>query len=79
MYNNSKEQAIEYVKQVVKEDYSGNYAKAFPLYTKALKVFQNSLEKRENPNIPDAITEEIRVVLNEGGVGSEMMLRSSRM
>ncbi|WOL02821.1 protein SUPPRESSOR OF K(+) TRANSPORT GROWTH DEFECT 1 [Canna indica] len=77
MYSNFKEQAIEYVKQAVKEDNDGNYVKAFPLYMHALEYFRTHLKYEKNPKIKEAITqkfteylrraEEIRAVLDEGG------------
>lgn len=77
MYSNFKEQAIEYVKQAVQEDNTGNYAKAFPLYMNALEYFKTHLKYEKNPKIREAITqkfteylrraEEIRTVLDEGG------------
>ncbi|KAF7823250.1 protein SUPPRESSOR OF K(+) TRANSPORT GROWTH DEFECT 1-like [Senna tora] len=79
MYSNFKEQAIEYVKQAVKEDNDGNYAKAFPLYMNALEYFKTHLKYEKNPKIKEAITqkfteylrraEEIRAVLDDGGPG----------
>ncbi|KAK3041510.1 hypothetical protein RJ639_000129 [Escallonia herrerae] len=79
MYSNFKEQAIEYVKQAVQEDNAGNYAKAFPLYMNALEYFKTHLKYEKNPKIKEAITqkfteylrraEEIRAVLDDGGVG----------
>ncbi|KAK6144207.1 hypothetical protein DH2020_021027 [Rehmannia glutinosa] len=79
MYSNFKEQAIEYVRQAVAEDNSGNYAKAFPLYMNALEYFKTHLKYEKNPKIKEAITqkfteylrraEEIRAVLDEGGSG----------
>eukprot|EP00252_Welwitschia_mirabilis_P002270 TRINITY_DN1218_c0_g1_i1.p1 TRINITY_DN1218_c0_g1~~TRINITY_DN1218_c0_g1_i1.p1 ORF type:complete len:436 (-),score=95.41 TRINITY_DN1218_c0_g1_i1:106-1413(-) len=76
MYSNFKEQAIEYVRQAVQEDNSGNYAKAFPLYMNALEYFRTHLKYEKNPKIKEAITqkfteylrraEEIRAVLDEG-------------
>lgn len=76
MYSNFKEQAIEYVRQAVKEDNAGNYAKAFPLYMNALEYFKTHLKYEKNPKIKEAITqkfteylrraEEIRVVLDDG-------------
>ncbi|KAL6575717.1 Vacuolar protein sorting-associated protein 4B [Orobanche hederae] len=79
MYSNFKEQAIEYVRQAVVEDNTGNYAKAFPLYMNALEYFKTHLKYEKNPKIKEAITqkfteylrraEEIRAVLDEGGSG----------
>ncbi|KAL3617542.1 hypothetical protein CASFOL_037863 [Castilleja foliolosa] len=79
MYSNFKEQAIEYVRQAVAEDNSGNYAKAFPLYMIALQYFRTHLKYEKNPKIREAITqkfteylrraEEIRAVLDDGGSG----------
>ncbi|KAG5577986.1 hypothetical protein H5410_058120 [Solanum commersonii] len=79
MYSNFKEQAIDYVRQAVQEDNSGNYAKAFPLYMNALEYFKTHLKYEKNPKIKEAITqkfteylrraEEIRAVLDEGGSG----------
>ncbi|KAL3828557.1 hypothetical protein ACJIZ3_017359 [Penstemon smallii] len=79
MYSNFKEQAIDYVRQAVAEDNSGNYAKAFPLYMNALEYFKTHLKYEKNPKIKEAITqkfteylrraEEIRAVLDEGGSG----------
>ncbi|KEH29865.1 AAA-type ATPase family protein [Medicago truncatula] len=79
MYSNFKEQAIEFVKQAVTEDNSGNYAKAFPLYMNALEYFKTHLKYEKNPKIKEAITqkfteylrraEEIRAVLDDGGPG----------
>ncbi|XLT13443.1 hypothetical protein HN51_059133 [Arachis hypogaea] len=51
MYSNFKEQAIEYVKQVVQEDNAGNHAKAFPLYMDALEYFKTHLKYEKNPKI----------------------------
>ncbi|KAL3518529.1 hypothetical protein ACH5RR_021118 [Cinchona calisaya] len=80
MYSNFKEQAIEYVRQAVQEDDSGNYAKAFPLYMNALEYFKTHLKYEKNPKIREAIThkfteylrraEEIREVLDGGGGGA---------
>ncbi|PIA58979.1 hypothetical protein AQUCO_00400085v1 [Aquilegia coerulea] len=79
MYSNFKEQAIEYVKQAVKEDNAGNYNKAFPLYMNALEYFKTHLKYEKNPKIKEAITqkfteylrraEEIRAALDDGGSG----------
>ncbi|KAK4482695.1 hypothetical protein RD792_009862 [Penstemon davidsonii] len=79
MYSNFKEQAIDYVRQAVAEDNSGNYAKAFPLYMNALEYFKTHLKYEKNPKIKEAITqkfteylrraEEIRAVIDEGGSG----------
>ncbi|KAM0005615.1 putative vesicle-fusing ATPase [Helianthus debilis subsp. tardiflorus] len=79
MYSNYKEQAIEYVKQAVQEDNAGKYAKPFPIYMNALEYFKTHLKYEKNPKIREAITqkfteylhrtEEIRVVLDDGGAG----------
>ncbi|KAJ0670690.1 putative vesicle-fusing ATPase [Helianthus annuus] len=73
MYNNFKEQAIEYVKQAVQEDNAGNYCKAFPLYMNALEYFKTHLKYEKDPEMKKAImkkfedylrrAEEIRDVL----------------
>ncbi|KAJ0798180.1 putative vesicle-fusing ATPase [Helianthus annuus] len=75
MYNNFKEQAVEYVKQAVQEDNTGNYAKPFPLYMNGLEYFKTHLKYEKNPKIREAITqkfteylrraEEIRAVLGK--------------
>ncbi|RZC45594.1 hypothetical protein C5167_038539 [Papaver somniferum] len=75
MYSNFKEQAIEYVKQAVKEDNEGNYAKAFPLYMNALEYFKTHLKYERDPKIKEEISqkfaeylkraEEIRAVLDD--------------
>ncbi|KAL9995074.1 putative vesicle-fusing ATPase [Helianthus debilis subsp. tardiflorus] len=83
MYSNFKEQAIEYVKQVVQEDNTGNYAKPFPLYMNGLEYFKTHLKYEKNSKIREAITqkfteylrraEEIRAVLDVGGAGPAAM------
>lgn len=80
MYSNFKEQAIEYVKQVVQEDNAGNYARALHLYGNALEYFRTHLKYEKNPKAKESIqqkfleylslAEEIRAVLDEGGVGA---------
>ncbi|KAE8646916.1 hypothetical protein Csa_020923 [Cucumis sativus] len=44
------------VKEAVQEDNSGNYAKAFLLYMKALESFKTHFKYEKNPNIKEAIT-----------------------
>jgi vacuolar protein-sorting-associated protein 4 len=65
MYNNFKEQAIEYVKQAVQEDNAGNYAKAFPLYMNALEYFKTHLKYEKNPKIKEAITQKFTEYLQQ--------------
>ncbi|URE11807.1 Vacuolar protein sorting-associated protein [Musa troglodytarum] len=57
MYSNFKEQAIEYVKQAVREDNARNYVKAFPLYMNALEYFRTHLKYEKNPKIKEVITQ----------------------
>ena len=55
-FNYSKDQTIKMVKEAVQEDNSGNYAKAFLLYMKALESFKTHFKYEKNPNIKEAIT-----------------------
>ncbi|KAI5575471.1 hypothetical protein BDE02_10G213000 [Populus trichocarpa] len=77
MYSNFMEHGIEYAKQAVKEDDTGNYSKAFQLYMNALEYFQAQLKYEKNQQIEKTIrerclgylkrAEEIRAVLDNGG------------
>ncbi|KAJ6720134.1 PROTEIN SUPPRESSOR OF K(+) TRANSPORT GROWTH DEFECT 1 [Salix viminalis] len=77
MYSNFMEHGMEYAKQAVKEDDTGNYSNALKLYMNALEYFQAQLKYEKNQQIVKTIrercmgylrrAEEIRAVLDNGG------------
>uniref|UniRef100_A0A6N2MH07 MIT domain-containing protein n=1 Tax=Salix viminalis TaxID=40686 RepID=A0A6N2MH07_SALVM len=51
MYSNFMEHGMEYAKQAVKEDDTGNYSNALKLYMNALEYFQAQLKYEKNQQI----------------------------